>query len=166
MTAIAAYTSGTFPNNSFTSHPYGVNSMGMPLGNAIYQLSSAQLLTLQTTAVSLVAAPGANLMLVPFGMTLKYKYGTVAYTIGNADNAFRIEYAGQTTALVTANATGLANQTADTVVSVLAAAAGNIAQANAANLGLEVKLAGTTPALTLGNGTVTVNLRYTIVPVP
>src|SRR5262249_1531283 len=128
----------------------GIESAGIPILGAFYQLSSTQLKALQTTAVLLVPAPGnATLMYIVKKLTLQYLFNTTAYPIGNADNIFRIEYVGKTTSLAQANATGLVDQTASTVVSVGSNAAGNIAQTNAANLGLEIKLAGTTPALTL-----------------
>ena len=53
----------------------------------------------------------------------------------------------------------------DTYVAVGPTAAGNIAAANCVNLGLELKLIGTTPALTLGDGLVNVTLRYTIISI-
>lgn len=124
-------------------------------------LTSAQLKALQTTAIALVAAPGASSMLQPRKLTLQYKFGATAYTIANVDNTFRIEYTGKATALASSLVTGLVDQTVNTVGFVGSTSPETgIAQTNAANLGLEIKLAGTTPALTLGDGTVVVTLEY------
>lgn len=129
-------------------------------------LSSVNLLALQTTAINIVAAPAAGFVLVPGKMFLDYKFNTTAYTIANADNAVRLQFTGKTTSVASALMTGLVDQSADTVgwaSSVTPITA--IASANAAHLGLELKLAiGTTPALTLGDGTVNVVLEYQIVP--
>ncbi len=73
---------------------------------------------------------------------------------------------GKTTALMSILATGLVDQTASTVTLYPATPTPNlqIAVTNCANLGLEVKLAGTTPALTLGLGSLHLALGYTILP--
>ena len=151
-------------SNLETSVFGGPNPAGVipPSGGQTVQvvLSTADLEALQTTAKQLVAGiPGY--LLVPTRLTLQYKFNTTAFTLGNADNGFRLEYAGKTTALTgTTAAAGLVDQTASTVLSVLAAAAGALAQSNCAGLGLELKLIGTTPALTLGDGSVTATLEY------
>lgn len=155
--------------------PNGI--MGMGIGSdmgVVYQLTTAQLLTLQTTAVQLVAPPtvtGIPTYLVPPGgflyvpttLTMEYKYGGTAFTIGGSSVAFQIEYTGQTTNLLSMNATGLVDQVVSKVATNLSASTGPIiANTLAANLGLEVKLAGTTPTLTLGNGTVYLSMLYNL----
>jgi len=146
-----------------TALSQGVISEGRLAIQAVYQLSSAQLLALQTTAVQIVNAPGAGYALIPDSITAQYKFGATAYTIANADNAFQIEYTGKTTSLVNVLATGLVDQTVNEIRTNWPAVAGqDIAQTNEANLGLEVKLIGTTPALTLGDGTVVLTLRYIV----
>jgi hypothetical protein len=136
-------------------------------------LTSAQLLVLQTTAVQLVAPPTTtgqgNLippngyLYVPTTLTLEYRFGGTAYTIGGTAPAFQIEYTGKTTNLLSMLATGLVDQAANTQATNVVASTGPIISlANSANLGLEVKLAGTTPTLTLGNGTVVLNLLYNL----
>ena len=152
----------------------GLNLMGVMSDCAvILPITSAQLLALQSTAIPLVAAPTVTglpsytvppggYLYVPQTMTLQYKYGGTAYTIGNADNRFQIEYTGQSVNLLSALATGLVNQTADTNTSSDLATGPFVPTASSKNLGLEVKLAGTTPALTLGNGTVVLTLLYNI----
>lgn len=138
-------------------------------------LTSAQLLALQTTAVQLVAAPVStglgNLvppkgyLLQPTSIKAEYQFNTTAYTIGNADNALQIEFTGKTTALLSMTVTGLVDQTASTIaLGATTVSTAKIALTNCANLGLEVKLVGTSPALTLGDGTVHLALNYAILP--
>lgn len=129
-------------------------------------LSSTQLKALQTTAVAVAPAAGVGTMLVPLKMTLQYKFLTTTYTIANADNTFQIEYAGKSTLLMSVLATGVFDQAANAVAvgGLPAVVSVNLAQTNAANLGLEVKLTGTTPALTSGLGSGVLTLTYQVVP--
>lgn len=154
--------------------PNGAANMGVATDCAvIFQLTSAQLLALQTTAVQLVAAPttsGLPTYLVPPGgylyipqtMTLQYKFGGTAYTIGNADNRFQIEYTGQSVNLLSVLATGLVDQVVDKNATNDLGTGPILTTSTSKNLGLELKLAGTTPALTLGNGTVVLTMLYNI----
>lgn len=160
-----------FPAYSLTNFPNGINSAGVPLLGTKTLLTSAQLLALQTTAILIAPPPtapansgaGSNTyIIIPKRLSLIYLFGTTAYTIANADNNFRVAYVGKTTALFAPVATGLVDQTASTMVSVGAIAAGNLALTNCQNLGLEIKLVGTTPALTLGDGTLKIILEYTV----
>lgn len=148
------------------NQPYGPTAAKPQVASVL--LSSAQLLAIQTTAITLVAAPGAGKMLIPLKLVLSYKFNTTAYTIANADNAFRLQYVGQTTSLASTLATGLVSAATSTTgyVNMVSPQTG-IANTVAANLGLELKLAiGTTPALTLGDGTVQAYVEYEIVTLP
>ncbi len=159
-----------------TGFPNGAVEGTMPVIGVRYVLTSALLKALQTTAVLLVAppitsglgnlVPPAGYAFFPTSLRAEYVFGATAYTIANADNAFQVEYVGKTTALISMTATGLVDQTASTVAFTGTAQTANlkISVANCANLGLELKLAGTTPALTLGDGTVHLALGYTIIP--
>src|SRR5882724_383055 len=107
--------------------PNGTIEGTVPRLGVTYQLSSAQLLALQTTAVLLVPppitsglgnlVPPAGYAFVPTSLRAEYVFPTAgtAYTIGNADNAFQIEYVGKTTALLSMTVTGLVDQTASTI---------------------------------------------------
>jgi hypothetical protein len=157
------------PPYPLTNFPSGVNSKKRPVMGSAVVLTSAQLLALQTTPVTIEPSPSTlavagkvTIGLVLERMTLEYVFNSVAYTITGTSN-FVIEYIGKTTALATASATGLVDQSASTFVSVAALNAGNIPVANVLNLGFEMKLTGTTPALTLGNGTLKVVLDWTMV---
>lgn len=136
-------------------------------------LTNAQLLALQTTAVQLVAPPvttGGTISLPPNGflyvpstLTLEYRFATAAFTLGNADNRLQVEYTGQTANLISVLATGLLTLTANAVTTNQGPDTGTITTlATSANLGLEIKLAGTTPALTVGGGTVVVHMLYNL----
>lgn len=147
-----------------TALPAGLVSGGLLAVQAVYNLTSANLLALPGTKIQLVTTPGSNLALVPNAMTLQYKFGGTAFTIANADNAFQVEYTGQATNLLKANATGLVDQAVNTIISAWPTVTGtDITQTTEANLGLELTLVGTTPALTLGNGSVILTLRYWVV---
>jgi hypothetical protein len=165
---------GNTPNNDPTSFGTGVVNNGRLEKQVVWILSAAQLKALQTTAVALTptpntfqamkpAAPGAGYALRPTRLMLEYIFNTTAYTIGNADNAFQIEHIGKSTNLVKTNATGLVDQASSQVIDVEPAVAGTvIALTNVVNLGLEIKLVGTTPALTLGDGLLLVILDYDV----
>jgi len=156
-----------------TGFPNGIETQGVGVGAVSYQLTSAQLLALQTTAVTLVpspvtgggiSTPPTGFLLYPTALTAEYVYNSTAYTIANSDNAFQIEHVGKSTALLSLLVTGLVDQTANTIASNLPTTPGSkIATTNCANLGLEVKLIGTTAALTLGNGTVNLYMEYSII---
>ena len=182
--------SQTFQNNSLGISPETLNQMwqqyqlqGFPNGivegtiasdlSVSLVLSNAQLLALQTTAVQLVAPPvtsGGTISLPPNGflyvpttLTLEYRFATAAFTLGNADNRLQVEYTGQTANLVSMLATGLLTLTANAAATNQGPDTGPISTlATSANLGLEIKLAGTTPALTVGGGTVVVHLLYNL----
>jgi hypothetical protein len=141
-----------------------VAGLSLPSGTGSFTttvLTSAQLLALQTTPIQLAAAPGPGKFLVPKRLVLQFKKKVTAYTLGNADNALTMEYTGKSTAIVAPAAAGLVDQAADTVMyQEEAVALAAISRANVENLGLELKLTGTTPALTLGDGTLIATLFY------
>lgn len=182
--------SQTFQNNSLGISPEILNQFwqqyqlqGAPNGlvsgtiasdlSVTLALTNAQLLALQTTAVQLVAPPvtsGGTISLPPNGflyvpttLTLEYRFATAAFTLGNADNRLQVEYTGQSTNLLSMLATGLLTLSANAAATNFGASPGPISTlATSANLGLEMKLAGTTPALTVGGGTVVVHMLYNL----
>jgi hypothetical protein len=160
------YYSAGFPN--------GILQMGVASDQAVvFQLTSAQLLALNTTAVQLVAppvttgipgylVPPRGFLYVPTTLSIEYVYGGTAYTIGGTSPVIQIEYTGKAGNLISLSPTGLLDQTVNTVASVTSVNIAPIALTNCANLGLEVKLGGTTPTLTLGNGTVVITLLFNL----
>ena len=155
------------PPYSLTQFPFGLSSMGVPAMGVQFTLTSAQLKALQTTAVVIFPSPSTvqidgtvNIVLFPKRLSVEYKFLTTAYTLGNADNAFQLEYVGKAVALATVPAAGLVDQVANRFVTVGPVAVGNEALTACANLGFELKLVGTTPALTLGLGSLSVSLEF------
>jgi len=109
--------------------------------------------------------PTGGYAFYPVDMSAQYQFVTTAYTIANADNAIQIEFVGKATALLSLLVTGLVDQAASTLaVNNRTSPGAKIARTNCANLGLEVKLIGTTPALTLGDGTLHLKGFYRIIP--
>jgi len=170
-------TLGTFGYDSFvdffdpspTALPGGISVGGVMSAAVAITLTSAQLLALAATPIQLLNAPGTppkgfgtTMVINPTALFADYVFGGTAYTLGNADNVVRIEYTGQAASLIQIPANGLLTAAVNTFSSNLQQATQNIARAAGANLGLELKLTGTTPGLTLGNGTLTVTLKYDI----
>ena len=98
------------PPYPLTNFPSGVNSKKRPVMGSAVIITSAQLLALQTTAVTIEPSPSTlavagkvTIGLVLERMTLEYIFNSVAYTITGTSN-FVIEYIGKTTALATASA--------------------------------------------------------------
>jgi hypothetical protein len=162
---------GSALGNLFTAFPLGLSIGSVGRATVAYQLTTAQLLALGATPVQLVPAPGVppkgfgrQLVLLPVRLRAEYIFNATAFTLGNADNVFQIEYTGKAVSLIQAAAAGLVDQVADRFVSIgVPIAVGNEAFSAAAGLGLEVNLTGTTAALTLGDGSVVLTLTYDVV---
>jgi hypothetical protein len=165
---------GGSPGDSF---PSGLVVSSVYFGAITYKMTSAQLLALPGTKVQILPPPptpglapyltgvpkgfGTAFALSPTALWSQYQFGGTAYTVGNVDNKFQLEYTGQATALIQTAANGLVTAAVNTVSSNTPVVVGpNIAQTALANLGVEMTLVGTTPALTLGNGTVVWILQY------
>lgn len=152
-----------------TAFPSGIVYGGVMRGSVAITLTTAQLLALGVTPIQILNAPGlppkgfgSSMVLNPVGLFADYVFGGTAYTLGNADNVVRIEYTGQAASLIQVPANGLLTAVVNTFSSNVAQASQNIARTAGANLGLEVKLTGTAAALTLGNGSLTLTLRYDV----
>src|ERR1700676_4189109 len=101
------------PPYPLTQFQSGVNSRKRPIMGSTMVLTAAQLVALQTTAITIEPSPSTlsivgkvALWLVLGRMSLEYIFNTPPYTITGTSN-FVIEYVGKTTALATASATGL-----------------------------------------------------------
>ena len=127
-------------------------------------LSSTELLAIGAESVILIPTAGPNTVIVPQLIFMQYKYNTTAYTIANADNAFSFQWATGQSADVSIYATGLVDQSANAIAYTSATDIGTPALATqAVNSSFEVILTGTSPALTLGNGSVAITTAYYVV---
>jgi hypothetical protein len=158
-----------------TGFPNGQNTMGVMSDCVIqYQLSSAQILAINTTPVVIVPNPITSLLgnlvppngylFVPEMVTAEYIFGGTAYTANGTNPALVIQYTGQATTLLSILGTGLLTAAVNTQVTIPQSAAGNLALSASANLGFQVNIGGTvSPSFTLGNGTCVLTLLYNIV---
>jgi hypothetical protein len=137
-----------------------VNQAGLsPIITVYTILTSAQLLALHGTPITLVAAPGAGFAVYPVAISLGYDYNTTAYTINgdslildwnNAGTVFKITFAE----------TGFLDQTASQIASLaITAAHGALTLLN--NQPYTIGASGGSN-MTLGNGTLTVYLYYVL----
>jgi len=170
-TAGIKFADGTEQDTAQLVGPQGPQGMqGIPGPQNVFistvALTSAQLLALATIPILIAPAPGAGKYLYPISFTLEYLFGGTAYhTPATTNNAF-FNWIGQ--AINSADApiafTGW-GVFIEKTASVLAfgpvgnAANTGIVLANATNQGLQF---GIPSALTLGNGTLTVTLVYSI----
>ncbi len=164
------YTVATFatPANNGTFKATACTATTLTLANAS-GVAEVHAGTATNLSFKTVDAPGANKVVIPKAFTLEYKYGTTPFTLGNGDNVFLFDVAAATpesawsTDYLVFAATGLVDQ-AENVIADSALITGMITQAKCANKEVVIYLAGTTPALTLGDGSVVVTVEYTIVP--
>jgi hypothetical protein len=124
--AINAFVAAVNANNAqFATTP--VNSAGLDPTTVQYatvNLTLTQLLALYTTPISLVAAPGAGKLLEFLSAVVEFVYGSAAFTIGSATN-LTVKYTNASGAAASATlaVTGLFDQTATTLSTLLPAAA-------------------------------------------
>jgi hypothetical protein len=123
-------------------------------------LTNAQILALNTTPISIVAAPGAGKMIVPVKASYQHIFKTGAFTLTNVTD-LELRYTnGSGAALIKMPTTGVLDQTESTT-------AWGAPQTNAigvANAAVVVHAAGTASPTT-GGGTIKVKFWYEIVDV-
>lgn len=131
-------------------------------------LSSAQILLLQTTPVTLVPAPGVGFFINALFVKMIFFGGSVAYT--DAGGAVSIGAGGQTVALAS-NAIFLVTVTPNRRIQTLlpqAAAAGTGITGTAANPPTEdnaaLQISKITNQFAAGNGTMKLSVFYTVEP--
>lgn len=119
-------------------------------------LSSAQILSMVTTPVTLVAAQGAGTVIFPVSYSLRVNYGTSAYTAG----AIRIGTGADFDQL--ASVSNVLSVTQNTFFRGFCATADSVGGTNtAANTACKITCAGSDP--TGGNGTLDVYLSYYVI---
>lgn len=124
-------------------------------------LTSAQVLTLTSSTVQILPAPGAGKVIVPQFAIAQLKYGTTPYSIGTTNNLiFRCNGLQAAALFIAALLTGTAsNQSYGT------AAQSALGTAIEENQPLDLVLDGGADP-TGGDGTLTVILYYSIEPLP
>lgn len=133
---------------------YVDNFAGGSLATVKVSLSSAQILALNTTPVTLVAAPGAGKIIQPIAVMFNLVYNTTTY----ATNILaQIRYAGISANFITSTILGL---TASTLARLLASTSLTFA-AVPSNTALILDTQTGNP--TTGNSTMDVYLTYTVI---
>ena len=126
------------------------------LRKATVTLSSADILALHTTPVTLVAAPGAGNFLLPHRAIAVYTAGATPYTYSDGSEELHVG------ASSFGQLGGLLDDATDAVY-VLNPTSNNFDVAGLENLPLEVDDSG---QITGGDGTVTVSVWYSVEDVP
>lgn len=121
-------------------------------------LTAAQLITLNTVPVALVAAPAAGLALICTGFIFQMVYGTVQFTGGGVVAPV---YHGATTALTAGTVAAATVQAAANYTGYAPGAAGATAQAITSATGIDLYAA--TGNFAAGDSTAVVTLFYDVV---
>lgn len=121
-------------------------------------LTSAQILTLYSSPVQVVPAPGAGQILNPISFTLQYKFGTTAYVVAQQDIHFTGPAQNQYANL---SAVNFLDAPSSRVATVPATGQASADAATYANQPIMVGL--TASDATQGDGTVTITVCYTVV---
>lgn len=123
--------------------------------SATTTISSAQILALHTTPITLVAAQGASTAIVPISMTVEYLYSTAAYA---TDNTLIFTYGGGTWITIGSGIAGTSNVFYLRNAQVNAGVSGSNAYSNSA-------FSVTTPTSnpTAGSGTLKITVLYSVV---
>ena len=122
------------------------------------EFSSALILACYTTALPLVAAPGANRVLEFISLTLAYDYGTAAYTIGSM-GSWRVRYHSDgNNRSESVSPTGFIDQTSDQIRYTVPSADD---YTPLVNTGLDLVCTGANP--TAGDGTIHARIVYRVI---
>lgn len=161
-----------------TGTGYGTLAAGGPFNVAV-PITSAQLLALNSSFITLVAAPGAGKVIMPSAVTIQYKAGTTAYTITDSatDALFTIWGTDEDNVAFAAAQAGFIDQSTNQLAISMGGALYNVIQASTWPPALDetntdgVQTAFVNTALTLaandaptlGNGTLVVYVTYGII---
>lgn len=148
------YASQVFLDNGTVSYPITTSSA---LQRAKVTLTSAQILALNTTPITLVAAPGAGYYVSVSEVLAYLTFNTTAYTGTNAAN---ITYTNGSGAAATGT---LASSFLDSSSSAAVKAVG-VAVTPVANAPIVISVGTANPAA--GDSTITVDIAYRIVKLP
>lgn len=155
---------GGMEGNIFAS---GSNTVGVPTGIVTKEvtITTAQMLALHATPISLVAAPGSGLALVFEGAEMSMDYNSAAYAGVDANDDLAIRYTNGSGAIVGAvEATGFIDQTSDQLRTCYPSSAVGTARAEVtpvANAALVLHMLN--GEVTTGNSDLKVRIRYRVV---
>lgn len=170
LNALTGVLSLTSPDSSITITPSG-SDIELTVADAagqilkkIVTLTSAQLLALAVTPVQLIASPGAGKFINVLHIALNYTAGATPYTLGGA-KAFNIEHGSPSGAEYQVTTAGLLDQATSQIspsngLAVFDPAQAYIPVSDMDNQNLQANGSGST--ITLGNGTLTFIMYYTI----
>jgi len=123
-------------------------------------LTSAQLLALLITPVQILPAPGVNFIYNVVNGLFHYRFNTTAYTLGGMGSIFITYPAASTVALAAVAQTGLVDQANDAFEQAFCGSETPASSANALDQPLTVN---TDTAMTLGDGTLTIQCDYVVI---
>jgi len=150
------------PSSGAAANPTFRSLVAQDLPFTTTTLSSAQILALQTTPVTLVAAPGVGFTIVPTRIVIKFFGGGIAYT----DAGGAVSFAnGSMSAALAANAIFLVTVSPNRRIQVFPWPGATDTAANPPsddNAALTIQKA--TNQFAAGNGTATILVWYYIVP--
>jgi hypothetical protein len=132
------------------------------LNRKVVAITSAQLLAIKDTAITLLPAPGAGFMIVPIAVLIDMQAGSAAYTDGGGAVSLTQGSWAQALAANTVFLAGIGLRNHQLVdFAALATAAATPTNENAA-----LTLTKITNNFAAGNGTALVTILYLIAPVP
>lgn len=148
------------PNVSESPYPVGGPFAGFQVADV--DLTSAEILALETTAVTLIAAPGAGLMLCPLIFVTRVAGVTAAYTDAGGAVSFNVGSASFPLAantVFTGPGDTEVSQEVDAVTAFLSTAATPSTNINAA-----LTISKATHNFAAGSGTAHITIYYTTEP--
>lgn len=136
------------------------SDVGGALPPAEVTLSSANILALHTTPITLVAAPGAGMVIEPISIRLRLNYNSVQYSLGNNLLVKYTNAAGEQITTTSALTSSFVNSPASAQFRSTFSLQGTAAAALIENQPLTLSVVD---AFTTGNSTLTVVVIYQII---
>ena len=149
---------------AFAQNPpggYGPTA-AITLQTATVTLTSAQILNLAATPITIVPAPGSNKTILLTNVLAHYRYNSTAYTINGAGGNFLIGFPGVTSSayLTILGQTSFIDQTSDQYLQSYAGGIAAFSASEQVNQPLQITVENDPK---LGNGTVTLTILYSVV---
>jgi len=141
---------------------YGALAAGGAIQTLKVAVNTAALLALPTP-FEIIPAPAAGEAIVILSAAIQYIAGATPFTIADADNLFQLTYEGGVGLLANWTATGIVDSATDKFLQTFVPANGEDALDPPEALNVELNLTGTSPELTLGNGSVNIFVSYYLI---